>query len=501
MIESNILKRFLVKLFIDNSRSDLGELASVAMNVLKKRFFPNESITVKSPVGRGKIIGSEKEGFYRVRLDTGEDAVVPHEEICRKYTASYEDIISFLECATVQSPFGRVLIENVFEKIASPAFGIPEAEEKSMGEGHSRRAGKYARAPGFMDIVNGNGTFYERSDAAKYGNIDRTRWMDNERVSARKRIEAGFEAKPLDAARVPARRGLPPQKPGFSVQRLEKLKVAGFEGPLLKTIVKIYMFLGNFKEELKLAEVTLDALKEALMDAEYSSELIFRIHASLLEMVDTDPQMKAEAIEGLFLHVLNKLPGDEKEAPDHEVKKLAKLNPTNWKQQMKQFLHNFSQKCDDGRPLEFLDFGKKDACAIRANLLSFLIDLAMFTDKFRGFVDAQQTELRAIKSTLDEMMTEKKKRKLDTPGEIREFLMDGIKPIIEHPLRANIGRYDNNNLFYMDGSVVLRDGDDFYMLGPENLKGLLDSIDLSSRVGRLTASNLKQVLDCTTWKD
>lgn len=56
MIESNIIKRFIVKTFTQHSRAELGDIAAVAMSAVRSKFFVNESVCVLPSRQAGKIV-------------------------------------------------------------------------------------------------------------------------------------------------------------------------------------------------------------------------------------------------------------------------------------------------------------------------------------------------------------------------------------------------------------------------------------------------------------
>ncbi|ELA41971.1 uncharacterized protein VICG_00988 [Vittaforma corneae ATCC 50505] len=122
MIESNIIKRFIVKTFMQNSECGIQKIAEMIVNTLFSRFMLNENVVVPSRELYGKIVKCTKH-IYTVQLEDGTTVEVPFQEIKRRYIFDYNDVYYFLECITTSTPLGRIVIENVFEKISQPGFG------------------------------------------------------------------------------------------------------------------------------------------------------------------------------------------------------------------------------------------------------------------------------------------------------------------------------------------------------------------------------------------
>lgn len=207
MIESNIIKRFIVKTFMHHSRIGIEEIAEKIMASLKCIFIN------KNTQQPGKIVKCQKDS-YRVLLGNAEEIDVMQSEISRKSQVKFEDVLMFLECSKKSTPFGRILIENVFEKLSDPGFGVVYIPQNDNTKRPERTAAqKSAVQRQIKELTPANS-------------------VPNEEQKVVKKQNSRFKY------------------PTINLKEIEKFKIEKYSEEDLKKLVKIYSFLSSFPNEL-----------------------------------------------------------------------------------------------------------------------------------------------------------------------------------------------------------------------------------------------------------
>lgn len=456
MIESNIIKRYIVKMFMQHSRLGVDEVARTVMSALGTKLFLHESVLVLSTQTPGKISHCSRD-TYRVKTDDGQEAEVAFGNLQRRCTVRYEDVVGFLVCVTKQTAFGRILIENVFEKMSQPGF---------------------REASGYREYAAGRRMASNQiDDGADQGHHD----ADSEEGRGKRGREE-------EARRRPQR----PKYEKLDVQSLSQLTIRNFEGELLTDLVKIYMFLASFGDDLGIGGLSAESLGDAIHDPEYDSETAFRIHSVLVDIIENEVKTRRERYLDTLGFVLDGLRPFESECPVQKVKKRQEMTMENWKAQTRLFIQNLSKDLDDDRVQQFYNFHRKDGVDVRVSFLVFLIDIVTVTDRFREFVSSKQNALRAMKSKHDELCVLQKKRGDEEKiGRLEGDLRDYDAFMVNHPLKVHLGSYDSYSAFVMDRRPILRDGSTFYILEKKDVTTILRSLNPHARSNKHLVLNLK----------
>lgn len=453
MIESNLIRRFIIKAFMQKSRNDIETVASSTFEALCSRFLLNESVFIRSTRELGKIQRCSKDS-YKVLLQDGREVDLDHASLERKFSVTYNDILFFLECATERTAFGYILIEDVFEKISQPDFGAGRVRNHryDYSDPNQQHQAQPSRSEGF-----------EQSAAA---------------------IQQAWEAE----------RGIKQ----LDLTKLEPFEVEGYTGTNLKYLLKIYMFVHSFADSLSVESITLQGVAEAIQIPDYNSELAFQMHSKLIRMIESEIKAKKEKFYETVRFIFERLPSFEGMVPASATKKKTVMTMDNWKNIVRQFIQNYSRDASVDRFLRFVDFAKKGELGLRLELLAILLDMATYTETFRIAVANKQSVLRAEKQRYDQLLLWKK-NKIDGPAEdfkqMEEELKDYPSWRVNHPLKIHLGKYREYPLFVMDRQIMMKDGDGFYRLSCEDVLCILRSLNLRTKHGKNIATVLKTTID------
>lgn len=540
MIESNIIKRLIVKTFMQNSRRRLEEIAEIVMRILNTKFFVNETVIIKESGKIGKVLRCNGDS-YLISSDDGE-IEISQSSISRKSSATYDDILDILEAATTQTAFGRILIENIFEKISKPEFGVTAKSElrKAKIEARNKVAYTNYRGPYVEEIAGGRpvprgvrGSRGEQmqsrinvesymgaaQEPLKHGDMQREHNMN---------IEPIREINSREVNRI--------KKPKFEkldISKLQPFIIENFSGDLLDKLIKIYIFLRSFKNELFPFDFTIEELASSLNDSEYASEIIFRIHSGLIMAIESEMKVRKEKFIESVSFILDRLEEFETDMPVQSIKKRNIMTIDNWKLQTKIFIQNFSKESDDDRVLQFMGFYKKlseksveklgdksvekseipeisetsklpeisktsgksdNKLSVRLNFIIFLIDLLCISEKFRVFIDNNHSKLRDIRSKHEELSGSIRKCNLDQQAEIAAVSSKMSECDIDmatNPLRIHLGKYTDYIIFIMDKNIMLRNGSDYYILTKENIRSIILDLDRPTKTEKHLIYNLK----------
>lgn len=434
MIESNIIKRFLVKKFMQNNDNNTVNVAELAFKNLSTRFFLNETVIVISKNAVGKIVAfSKDDNMYGVQL---EDSVVnvPFEDIKRRIPVEIADIYNFFELITVPTPLGRILIENVFEKISKPGFGGRQRHQTSP----------------FASVIHKN----TPHPTAAY---HQARVPNNEQIEEKK------------------------STPKLNVEDLKKLEISGFDEIKLSKLLKIYCFFSKFYKLTHIKSLSLEHLSKDILSADYNTQLIMKFHKFLVETIEKDIDVyKVKFINETRL-LLEGLPVFKlADGLSNQLKKRSLIDQNNWKSETKIFLSNFAMNSENENVLGLF---QKDDVSSRLDLLDFLINLAYFTDNVRNYVHDSQVVAK-IEDTSN-------KKNIDSDQESTDN-DEALQNLLSNPLRAHIGCYQNKLMFLVDKSIMMKDENRYYVLGLKDAKMILK--DLDSKSDKVAMMNLKMII-------
>lgn len=497
MIESNIIKRFIVKTFTQHSRAGLGDIAAVVMSAISSRFFVNESVCILPSRWAGKIQHCSRD-TYRIALAEGGEVDEAFGNIQRRCSVFYEDVLYFLECITRQTAFGRILIENVNEKIEQKILSGQQKLRSAKGAASKGSGQEAARSTGMPNLGkeradSPDGLTKDMPEPASEDAVRRKVRLDAAATGGMQDLEKRYresagQQHPVDSeeAKTPAER---PQEQ-LDVANLQRLIIPGYEGESFKRLMKVYMLLSNFWGDFGLDEFSLESLGEALKEPDYASKLAFSIHNVLIGMVDAEMKARKERYYESITFIIENLPSFVSDSSASAAKRRITMTPENWKMQTKLFIHNLCKDVEDDRILQFLGFSRKDAFALRLKFLAFLVDITVLTERFRDLVTANQADYRAAKARHDELVVLCKKKAGGEQPKIEE-LEACNRAMAVHPLRVHLGSYQAYTAFVMDGKPLLKDNNEFYRLGKKDISLIICNLKVASKSDKNLASNLK----------
>lgn len=498
MIESNIIKRYIVKVFIQNSCLDITDIASNVISTLEKKYFLNESVCITSTKTYGKISHCCKDA-YKVITPNGEEVEATLDQLQRQNLVYYEDVLYFLDYVTVPTAFGRVLIENVFERI--PYVGTEDqGADCAPGSGRDRDYHKgYIEGCGaglkYSDVVMGRtvpAREYEGCEPAAQYTKKRSKRGEGSYTggTSKKHKEVAHQTTtPAEVA---------PPAEALDISKLKKLSVDRFEGEQLNLLVKIYLFLTNFNTEFKFGDFDISELGKRINDAEYTSELAFKVHSTLVELLENEMKTKKERFYETVEFVVNALPPSEVEGTDQATKKRVSMTQDNWRAQTKIFIQNWGKDSDNDKLLQFCTFYKKDSVVLRLSFISFLIDCTTLTDRFREIIATKQAALKAARSKYDEITTLRRKKGEADQARLEKLVGDLESQgamLCKNPLKVYLGKYIDYTTFIMDTKLYLKASNDIFILEKEDVKTMLYSLSSHTKAEKTLSTNLKACME------
>lgn len=506
MIESNIIKRFIVKTFMQYSRLSIGEVATKVMETLESKIFINESIIIKVTQQVGKIAACNKEN-YTINLLSGETVEATRAEMQRKTNVIFDDVTFFLECVTKQTAFGRILIQNVFDKISKPDFGDKSYRGAPLNhpvpQTRSNRYPVYRNNQKHTEI----GFKEPQSKATGASNIQKPYTASPSKAlrceAGQKHLEMGDgqQELPNEVLKNPGTQALKRTKPKheeLQIETLPRFTVENFVDDALKDLIKIYQILVNFKDDLGLEDFTVESLGLAIYDPEYNNELICKIHSTFIDIIENEAKTRGERFYDSLSFIIDELKPYETDVSVQSLKKRVPMNLENWKSQVKIFISNLSKEMDEDRLLLFIGVFKKSTLDLRLSFLILLVDILTLTDKFREFVDAKQNWMKMEKAKLDELQATRKKLAPEEDEEANRVSkeMQSIEAnLLVHPLRVHIGKYKSNSLFLMKTNIILKSANVFYILEEPNVQKVIRYLNPHFKLEKNTAMNLKAISD------
>lgn len=457
MIESNIIKRYIVKTFMQNSEGEIEKKAADIMAGLSSRFLLNESVVIPSKQINGKIIKCTKT-TYTIQLEDSQTIEVPFNEIRRKYIFDVGDICEFLDCITTTTPLGRIVIENVFERISQPGFGV----KKPINQGYPKYNNRtLSRIPERTQI------FQDMEYKSPLANFSRK--------------EDKFY--PTEYPRT--------VEESIDIKKLKKLEVEGFNTADLVKLINIHTYFTKFQHFSKIKLDSLFNFAKELLSSTYNSENLMKIHKFLIETIQKDVSSYGVKLIYDFKLVVNRLPEFKaKSLPNTVSKKKVSIDMDNWKSQIKVFIENLSIDCESENVLQFLNFNDENAISTRLDLLVFLIRISYCTDTLKQCIQDSQSLLKSERFNIEYNSYLKNDK---TDEEIQQFREQSVSAL-NNPLRTHIGKYRNYFLILLDQMVVLKDNEDFYILEHSDLNNIIGTIDSYNKLEKSTLMNLKSII-------
>lgn len=463
MIESNIIKRFIVKSFMQNNESEIKKVSRRIFDDLNSRFLINESVVVPSLNLTGRIAKSIKP-VYKVITTDGKEMDLNFDELKRKNKAQLEDIAYFLECITKVTPLGRLVIENVFEKINQPGFGgrgEPKAVEKVQGT------------------------------------------LPKSAFVGPKGKDVNFPPKKFSA--VPDKMGIPmklAKNTGQKISSLEfnslrRLTVPGLDDQMASKLIYIFLFFDTFGSHFNFQVNSIEELNNAICDPECSNPTLMTIHKFLIETVEREIRLHGNRFYSDVDLLFKTIPELVEEIQPTQNKKRTSMDLDNWKHQTKIFLANVSRDLDSERILYFYEFTRKDNYEVRIDFIVFLIKIAYYSEAVRDFVAGDIQSLRAEKQMVEQIGHLKRKSLPEHERDLKaltEEFKAAYPRNIRSSARTNIGCYKNYLLLLIGGDLILKNNEKYYILETSDTEGIIGDLNLMNKKERVTCHNLKDVL-------
>lgn len=463
MIESNIIKRFIVKSFMQNNELEISKIADIVMETLSSRFLLNESVYVDGDVS-GKISKCSRT-IYKIIINN-EETDVEFENIKRKMPVEHKDVCQFLECITKVTSLGRIVIENVFQKINEPGFGTPGYVEQPKTQPEVKLQ-SFSRSVPLRQK--------EQVHAKKASPVAESI------VKPPKTVEAKVYSKPQTV----------------ELENLKKFTILEIKNEQMTKFMKIYLFFNTFSDYFSIEKFTFEEMVEAIKDADYSSKIIFLMHKILVEIIEKDLKGHGPKLISDLNLIFNFLPYYNDEQIQQQTKRRLAFDMDNWKTQIKIFIGNFSRDAECDRILRYLDFSKKENFNLRVEFLLFLIDVSYYTESIKNMVMMGLESVKNEKQVFDQIAHLKRKGGADVKEELYKC-NDRIRQIaknnIRNPVRAHVGKYKNYQILFIDGEFVLRNDSEYYKLGSKEINIILKELDSLDKYERITIMNLKEVM-------
>ncbi|KAI5154606.1 hypothetical protein ENBRE01_3422, partial [Enteropsectra breve] len=360
MIESNIIKRYIIKSFMQHSHLPITDITEKIICTLNCRLLINESVVVKSTGETGKVAKCAKNSFSVV-FGSGEEKTFEYVELSRKHSPTFADISTFLENITIETAFGRILVENIFDLLSEPGFGsVP------VRPGAAKKPEK--TAPKKKETLDRGQLTLNTMDVLKKSQSG----IDSNISSHLEELSNFKKAQRSATGGMPRAVPQPPAPVPLDFKSLEKIKIENFEDAELKRLVKINMFLMHFSKELGIDKISLEVLGEWMHSG--ADELAEPLSA-LVALVEMDGKTRKERFYDSLKLLLGALPEYETGLVAPQLRKIGKITQENWKTQGRVFLQNLSVQCDSERVLRLCEFSKKDEQNLRLEFFELLIDM------------------------------------------------------------------------------------------------------------------------------
>lgn len=435
---------------MQNSDNSIQKIADMVMGALSSRFLLNENVMIPSTGTSGKIIKCSKQ-TYQIQVQDSSIIEVPFEEIKRRFELEISDICYFLECITIMTPLGRIVIENVFEKISQPGFGTRKATACYSNKPQHRAGSKK----------------HEKDRGNIFQEVEFKNQIENYEQKAVKEIKKRSE-------------------PIIDLKTLEPLSIAELPDEYVPSLIKIYSFFSKFSSFTDFKIESLVSLAKQIQDPEYNSETIMSIHKFMVETIEKDIHSYGNRFLNELSFIVGRLANFEAKETIRTPKKRVQITNENWKQQVNAFLNNMCIDLDSTNILRFCQFIEKNSISTRIDLLIFLLEILYYTESLKAFVHDAQNLIKSEKPAGF--------KKNEASSSTEDNNEDQTR-VLENPLRVHIGRYRNHILFLIDDRIILKDKMDYYIVSNEDAKKILNDLDPHIKAEKNTISNLKSVLN------
>lgn len=530
MIESSVIRKFIIAYFVENVSKSLFEISGNIHAYLKSHFVPHEIVLVKSKGVRAKIQSTSNGRYVARTCHEGECETyeVLGEDIVRGEQVSKNNILRFLESVTKISPFGRILRENVLKEISSYQSkrqgvtrersrhdtGMQAAGEmKSIKDYFVKSNDDNEKEPEYLDISedaskDDEPTPSRRSTGARKGGESIAK-KSTVKSTAKPRTNTGTDDTTVARAAPPARKSkFSSVTEALGALDCACIDVGGIQD--LELFIEVYLFFSHFRKHFGM-DISRDALGAALSEKSYGSEVAFKIHKALLDILVEEFRLVGSThYKQLFENSLEICLGAPANAADVQIYTNYNWHETevtekNWKSVMKNFISYLFHVYELHGVTFYKEFTTrldKDFVDDRLNILKFLIESSLGTTKFRQMVNANVEEVRACEKKKQDITAQIKKckgevpdvEKTKTPAEVADLekeLVENEREMAGSGYRADIAYVEGIQFFYLDGDICFWKGRSLHTLSADQIRSFLKAYSAPNKGYNSLISGLK----------
>lgn len=480
MIESPAIKKFIMDHFIENGQEDIIQMSLRIQDHLLQNFVVNEVVLSRSSELAGRVIRVLKSRYVLlVYSDDGNyEGSFGYSELLRKETVTADMIKGYLMDITTETPFGRVLKENVFRTIKSPSSVL---EFKTFASQQCRQPMSCKK----NTTAKMKGTEEETEDAEPLNKRETDKLSRN-----------------VEGKRYRSVSGI------LGLNQSKRMTVRGFDQRGFESLMKLFSFLSNFNTFFDIGRITLEELAEAIIDPAYDSKLAFKIHSKLAEALlceidNTGIERFAENIKSALMLVEELAQSKKKDKKSVEgtcrsrglssIKTNMQFTEKNWKASMKSFVDRLCGSVGDNVAIFADCISEKkhvlddEQLEVRLAFIEFLLNSFFITNIFRDIIHEEMDSLKELEDRKKEIQSRFREVKslirnstdvekcaclVKQRIEIEKELKSITGKILESPLKVEMGSVDGVCFLNIDKRIyAIRDGD-YYCL-PKDMLGYL----------------------------
>ncbi|EPR79291.1 hypothetical protein SLOPH_2396 [Spraguea lophii 42_110] len=458
MIESVVIRKYIIQYFLDNGHLDLWAMSKDLNEYFSSHFLSKEYICIKKLKCTGRIVNFGKsECMVAVNVDNGNKMQkINTEDITRRDELTINDIKNFLETVTQENlPFGRMLKPNILESLTKPKTLIikPAQNKESM----------------------------ENSIKVHQKNFKVKTYTEQEKIHIKRKLTPEVEEKEKIKKIV---------KP--EVNKLtEYIKLTGkpldikdIDDSMIYKFLDIYGFCKCFGSYLGIFDFSLENFATQIFD--FKSNFFFEIIFSILKILISERKRnRTEGLKEIILDVQNRFFKDFPEIPiPEDFKRIQwfnqKITIKIWKSSVKSFLFDISSLLGIKNIFDFKILDEtEDNLEGKMDILRFLFFIALETNTVKGYLDEiLENFKRKEKKRNTENNTHRKLRyefKLSKPEDVEtrtelQKKLDSCQSLVEKYTtdlyksfwKIYVGKYDGKPIYCLDNMLIYQDNGKFF---------------------------------------
>ncbi|KAF7679711.1 hypothetical protein TCON_2490 [Astathelohania contejeani] len=473
MLESNPIKKYIVRYFLENSSQPLTKIVNHLVGILSNSFILDEIVFVKNRELTGKILDVTKTGYMvGIFSDSAmETDFVQTSGLMRRDQITKNEVMTFLQSVTRDTPLGRELVVNVLSDIKIPL----RTQRNSSNHKHIQE----------RDYMSGLRKHTE--------NIRFVKTNEGTVNVKKQKLDQTFEE-------------LLEEFNG------EKLEVED------ETIIRIHGFFSLFGRQFKIPEFSMKELINALHEPEYNSKIISNIHVSLLSILSQERKaINKTDFKNIIEFATNKYGKVENGSSVKKENKLpwyeCKAKKMEWKTYVKAFLNDIANtyNIEYFNGLIFSNRKKENInLKERLNLIDFLLECCIGCSVFKSIVDSfiekgKKIEkekynttllLRKKRSELKEILEKENsniKKINDEINKLDKKINDLDKMLFSYSTKLNLGQMHQIPFLLIDNKICYKFGGAFRILKSEELERILKQIKPKCKDEAVFLNHLKWI--------